>query len=606
MLLVALAMIPAAVFVGYASAQDQQQLQQRAADDTMRLAKLAAADKARNVDNARGVLVVVSRLPEASGTDVDACRLRLAELLSQYPEYANLGLAEPDGTLRCAAKASSTPVTFAPTAWFQRTVAALSFAVGNYEMDIVTGQPVLYVGYPLLDAEAHVERVAFVAFDLARLNADPLPSPLPPGAVLQVVDESGRVLLRYPEPESWVGLTVPEASLVDAVRIQSEGTLEVKGPDGATRLFAFTTLGPALALSRLGVLVGVPTHDLVVEGQLHLVRNFAALSVASLMAFGSAWFLGDRFIVRQLRATEKTTQRLREGDLSARTGVEEASSEVGHLAQTVDEMAAALERQQRELERAQEDLRRLNGELEQRVRSRTVALEVANRELEAFNYTVSHDLRTPLRTINGFAQVLLEEYGNRLDEEGKQALERVRAASDRMSELIRDLLEFSRITRTQLKLQEVDLATLARSVADQLSQREPERTVSFTAPEYVRATCDPRLLRVTLENLLGNAWKFSRLRADARVEFGIEPGPDGPVFFVRDNGAGFEMAYAQKLFRPFERLHSEGQFEGTGIGLATVARIVERHGGRVWAEGAVGQGACFRFTLGDPSAPKLW
>lgn len=246
---------------------------------------------------------------------------------------------------------------------------------------------------------------------------------------------------------------------------------------------------------------------------------------------------------------------------------------------------------------AEEALRALTRELEQRVRERTAQLEAANRELEAFSYSVAHDLRAPLRSIDGFSQALLEDYGHQLDEVGQDYLRRVRAASQRMAELIDDLLQLSRITRQPLRVEEVDLSALALQLAGELQQQHPERAVEVRVQPGVVARGDPKLLAVALQNLLGNAWKFTAPRPHAVVEFGVVQAEDGPACFVRDNGVGFDMKYADKLFAPFQRLHKPSEFPGTGIGLATVQRVVARHGGRVWAEAEADRGATFYFTL---------
>jgi PAS domain S-box-containing protein len=234
------------------------------------------------------------------------------------------------------------------------------------------------------------------------------------------------------------------------------------------------------------------------------------------------------------------------------------------------------------------------------------ALASTNRELEAFSYSVSHDLRAPLRAINGFAQILLEDHAENLDAEGREYLGRVQANSERMGRLIDDLLALSRVSRTPLRREPVDLSALAREALEDLKQTDPNRRVTTRVEDGLWAEGDPRLLRVALGNLLGNAWKFTLRRPEAHVEFGLTQPEDGAaegrVFFVRDDGAGFDMTYADKLFGAFQRLHTD-DFEGTGIGLATVQRVVRRHGGEVWAEGAPDRGATFFFTL-DPVTPR--
>jgi PAS domain S-box-containing protein len=223
------------------------------------------------------------------------------------------------------------------------------------------------------------------------------------------------------------------------------------------------------------------------------------------------------------------------------------------------------------------------------------AAEATSRELEAFSYSVSHDLRAPLRAIDGFSHALLEDYEGKLDEEGRDLLRRVRAAAKGMNELIDDLLTLSRVSRQELRRERVDLSGLARTVLAELQQRSPERQVRIEIGQDLSAEGDARLLRVAFENLFGNAWKFTAKKPAASISFGRSNG----AFFVRDDGAGFDMQYAGKLFGPFQRLHARHEFEGTGIGLATVQRIVHRHGGRIWAESAKDQGATFLFTLGQ-------
>jgi signal transduction histidine kinase len=229
---------------------------------------------------------------------------------------------------------------------------------------------------------------------------------------------------------------------------------------------------------------------------------------------------------------------------------------------------------------------------------RSAQLEAANKELDSFAYSVSHDLRAPLRAIDGFSQLLEEDYGEKLDAEGHRAIARIVAGTRTMARLIDDLLKLSRVSRGELRRERVDLSEIARNVAAGHRLLEPDRKVEVIIASGAVVEGDPELLRVALENLLGNAFKFTSKTAGPRIEFGVERNGEAPVFFVRDNGAGFDPAYAGKLFGAFQRLHTDAEFSGTGIGLATVQRIMNRYGGRVWAEGRVDEGATFYFTLG--------
>ena len=275
--------------------------------------------------------------------------------------------------------------------------------------------------------------------------------------------------------------------------------------------------------------------------------------------------------------------------------------ELARKSALIEAHADLLQKKNVELEQVISQLRRAEDEitlLNRHLQSRVEELIAVNRELDSFSYTVSHDLRAPLIRIDGFSRALLENYGDKVDEHGKIYLERVRSASQRMCQLVDDLLNFSRVGRMDMHPERVDFCEIARSVATEIQTRDPERQAAFVIPDHVMATGDGALLRIVLVNLLENAWKFTRRREDAGILFGITQHDGELTYFVKDNGAGFDPALAHKLFRPFERLHSASEFEGTGIGLATVERIIKRHGGRIWAEGSVNNGATFYFTLG--------
>jgi PAS domain S-box-containing protein len=234
---------------------------------------------------------------------------------------------------------------------------------------------------------------------------------------------------------------------------------------------------------------------------------------------------------------------------------------------------------------------------------RSAEIAAANKELESFSYSVSHDLRAPLRSMDGFSQALLEDYKDKLDEQGVDYLSRVRAASQKMAALIDDLLSLARVSRAPVRQASVDLAAIARSVAEDLRAATPGRTVDISIARDLTTKGDPALLRIVLENLMRNAWKFTSTRPRAKIEVGSVVVDGSASFFVRDDGVGFDMTYRDKLFNAFQRLHRSDEFPGSGIGLATVARIIHRHGGRVWAEGEVGRGATFYFTLSEDGHP---
>ncbi|HSB34350.1 MAG TPA: MASE3 domain-containing protein [Nitrospirota bacterium] len=318
-------------------------------------------------------------------------------------------------------------------------------------------------------------------------------------------------------------------------------------------------------------------HFLLLASTVCIYRAFVVTGVAE----------PSRVLFRDLKLSEEALQKAR-GELELR--VRERTAELARANEELEEEIA-------ERRRAEEALRKLNEELEHRVAERTSELEAANRELEAFSYSVSHDLKAPLRTIEGFAQAIEEEQSGRLDDSGRNYVRRVRSAAGKMSQLIDALLNLSRQSRGVMRPSSVNLSSLAKNVAEELANAQPDRKAGFVIAEGITATGDPVMLRAALENLLSNAWKFTRGCESPRIEFGAERKNGNIVYFVRDNGAGFDMTYADRLFKAFQRLHSADEFPGIGIGLATVQRIVQRHGGKIWAEGKPGKGATFYFTL---------
>jgi signal transduction histidine kinase len=312
-------------------------------------------------------------------------------------------------------------------------------------------------------------------------------------------------------------------------------------------------------------------------------------------------------ISRSLSALHEGAEMIGSGDLEYRIGGV-PGDELGELAGSLNSMAGQLKSltvSKSDLERevesriaAEAEVKRLNIGLEERVAQRTAQLEAANKELEAFAYSVSHDLRAPLRGIDGFGHALLEDYGDSLDEQGKDFLRRIRSATQQMGHLIDDMLKLARLTRAEMRWTAVDISGLAAKAAAAFAEEHPDRRVDMRIEHGITVDGDPDLLRVVVENLMDNAWKFSGRNPDAVIDVRSETAEAGErVFLVKDNGVGFDMAYAGKLFGAFQRLHRSEEFAGTGVGLATVQRVVNRHGGRVWAEAAVGEGAAFYVAL---------
>ncbi|MEA3307818.1 MAG: ATP-binding protein [Elusimicrobiota bacterium] len=288
-------------------------------------------------------------------------------------------------------------------------------------------------------------------------------------------------------------------------------------------------------------------------------------------------------------------------DYSFRTGINQGD-EIGVLAKSFDTMIINLGERVRERDAVMAELRKAHITLEEKVKKRTSELSMLNRELEAFTYSASHDLRAPLRRIDGFSVLLEENLEKCITDDGRKYLSRMRAGCQEMSGVIDSLLKLSQITRHEIKFTSVNLSAIAKLILHRLSESEPSKKVDIVVAENLKDTGDLSLLEDVFENILGNAWKFTAKTEKAKIEFGeMEVEKGIKAYFIKDNGAGFDMAYKAKLFKPFQRIHSASQYSGTGIGLSTVQRIIERHGGRIWAQGKEGEGSVFYFTLGESS-----
>lgn len=322
------------------------------------------------------------------------------------------------------------------------------------------------------------------------------------------------------------------------------------------------------------------------------IRNLGILIAATGMGLIVVFGVGFGYLLTyRLQKVVHTASQLAQGDYSVRTHLR-GSDEVAQVGTAFDSMADVIAEERRQLAST-------NSSLEQRVLERTHALEDANREYEAFAYAISHDLRAPLRSLNGFSQALADDYAAKLDDTARDYLDRIKNSALKMAQLIDDLLTLSRVNRAEIRNTTFDISQVCVEVIEELRADEPARDISIDIQPAMMVQGDSHLIRSALSNLIGNAWKFTGKTSDARIRFYSEQKDGDTVYIVEDNGAGFDMEYAGKLFTPFQRLHHERDFPGTGIGLSTVQRIIYRHGGKIWAEGAIDQGATFYFTLGS-------
>jgi signal transduction histidine kinase len=456
---------------------------------------------------------------------------------------------------------------------------------------------------------------AFVAFDLVTFRQNMVRNL---SIQAQIIGANSVSALLFDDPQSAADTL---SGLKASPNIKSAGIYTARGksfaeyrrdepdatnpPDlpsaGATESYRFTATD--LGLTRTITFDGNPTAIVYIRSDLremsHRMQLHAAIVAGVLLASFVAAFLVSSLSERTIsgpimKLVDVARVVSRDKSYSMRAAQPADGSEIGILVTAFNQMLDQIQARGTELQNA-------HDEMELRVRERTAQLAATNAELEAFCYSVSHDLRAPLRAIDGFSKAVMEDYCNQMDDAGRESLERIRAAAQRMASLIDDLLSLSRITRAEMRLEPIDLSEVSTKVIAELRSSEPTRQVEFVIEPKLRAEGDPQLIRTVLENLIGNAWKFTSKRPRSRIEVGAIPNTGETTFFVRDNGAGFDQAYAKRLFAAFQRLHRASEFPGTGVGLASVQRVVNRHGGRIWAEGALDQGATFYFTL--PRAP---
>jgi signal transduction histidine kinase len=546
-------------------------------------------------DTVRGTAQLHYGLSRAKDFDVPdkaACSAFLADVLKEHPQYTGILTIEPNGDLFCDSLRTGRTLNLTDRRYFREVLGSKNPLAVEPVFGRLTGIAVLQIAYAVRRDAAEPRFVLLASLNLEKymqLRSKTLPFR---SAVIALMDDAGTILSWNPDGEKLRGSSVADSPLHRFAR-QKQGGGHVQRDievGGVSRIWAVSTL-PEFPDAGLRILVGVSESDLLAAANKNLTLALATLAVVLLLVFMGAWALAELGVRRQIARIGAAVARFSGGDFSVRIGTPRPSGEIGGLMAALDHAF--------ELMQAQRDAtEQLNAELERRVTERTAQLEEINKELEAFSYSVSHDLRMPLRHINGYIDLLVKESGGALSQEAQRYLEVVTGASRKMGQLIDDLLSFSRMGRAEMNERSVDLDALVQHVILSLEADTRGRNIAWTISPLPAVKGDSSMLQQAFANLLGNAVKYTRQRDPAQIEIGCSGEQEGQVIlFVRDNGVGFEMKYADKLFGVFQRLHRADQFEGTGIGLANVRRIIARHGGRIWAEAAQDRGATFYFTL---------
>jgi signal transduction histidine kinase len=598
MVLVLVPAIPAFALALQRNFQQRQTEKAGIVQDISTISRLIAAHELGYVRNTRQLLATLSGFEFLVGTTNDTfSRLNFENLLKLSPDYCNFGLIETNGAVFASAGTFASGTTnLADRSYFKRTLATQKFSIGDLQPNGSTNERCLSFGYPVTNSLGKLSRVLFGSVKLEKLIETARNITLPEGAVATVMDSAGNVLLRLPEDGGWPGRAALDTEFARTVLKLKNGVIETRGLDGIERVYACTPISDDIS-EQLFIAVGVPWEVFFVRSNDILGRSLLVMLAAIVATLLIASLFAERALVRPITALSGTADQLAKGNLNARSNTSLSTRELRALAEAFNSMAACLQQRDADLRKAHDNIAQINADLERRVAERTAELTAVNQEMEAFSYSVSHDLRAPLRHMDGFAELLQRSQSDRLDDKGRRHLQIISDAARKMGNLIDDLLVFARMGRQELHKSRVNMNAL---VSDAIAQHETDcagRKIEWEISTLPEIDGDSALLKQVWMNLISNAIKYTRPRDVARISISCEETPSEFVFSLRDNGVGFDMKYADKLFGVFQRLHRESEFEGTGVGLANVRRIIVRHRGRTWAESAIDEGSVFYFSI---------
>lgn len=596
--LVILATFPVLLLTAYNGFEQRKQAEADALEDALQLANFAATKNETLIEDTRVTLVALSHAMNFAGNDLGGCGHLFNHLKEvHFPFYSAFYVADLEGNILCTMPNGDVPSDLLGCHHYQSLIASNDFVVSEYHICRNTGKGVISMGYPVWDGQDNKIGVINVGIDLAWFNEFAAQADLPSNSTLTVFDRDGIILAQYPDPDLWVGKTLPEGSIHEYILEQKTGTKRGLGPDNVDRLYAFLPLEGSEDSVILSI--GIPLDYAFAAVQQTMTRNLILIGAVTLLALMAAWFFGDVFVGRPIDNLVKTTRSLAAGDLNARTNAVYSQGEFGTLNRSVDDMAQAL---------ADRDTERRHAEAA--IREYAENLERSNRDLMDFANIASHDLQEPLRKISTFSDILLIRYSEKLDRQGKDYLHRIHASTRRMQSFIIDLLTFSRISTKTQPPEKVNLNETVQQVLGDLEVKISESNATVNVGDLPNVFADPVQMDQLFLNLISNSIKFKKSNIPVIINISGEMiyqqpmiNGDGKKDFcevrVSDNGIGFDEKYLDRIFQPFQRLRPN-EYEGTGMGLAICRKIVERHGGILEAHSKPDEGAIFITRIPIP------
>lgn len=594
-LLILACIVPVLGMTLYNGIEDRRLAIQQARADMLKISKIAATHQAQVLQDAQQLLLILAKFTRVRTPEMNECQALLSDVLKSYPIYDNIGVVKANGQVVCSAVPHTMRIEKGGS-WLQQTVTNRTFTVSESPQPNQSRNSIV-CAYPILNEQNQVESAVFVVLNSSWIEQIIPEIQLPKGATLSVLDRNGSPIAAYPEPQDLQVKSTLNMPIIKNMLVTGKDVVEIRGVDGSEHLYIPTEKNNFVDSNRYMAAIGISQVEPFAQANRTLKRNLLGLTLVTAISLVIAWAISELFWIRPLKKLVSATTRIAAGDLTTRTNLPNRHEELSQLGRTFDYMAASLERQLTKLQRAEAEVRQLNQTLERKVKERTMQLEVINKELEAFSYSVSHDLRAPLRHITGFVEALaraLEPTGALSDCKIARYLTVIDDSSKKMGLLIDGLLSLSRIGQKPLVMQKVNTCVLVDTAVALVTQHTDNSTIEFIITELPTIEGDPILLQQVFSNLIDNAVKFSRFRQQPQIKIGSLP--DGTIF-VQDNGIGFQMEYADKLFAAFQRLHPQQDFPGTGIGLAIVQRIIHRHQGRIWVESQPNLGTVFYFRV---------